>query len=65
MVEHFDECPLMRLLPSSLRYYAILIATFYASLKCFGIHYCDPQLKEQGMFKSLVIIANSFLALFG
>nr|DAY81041.1 MAG TPA: hypothetical protein [Caudoviricetes sp.] len=45
--------------------YAILIATFYASFKCFGNHYCNLQLKEQGTYKSLVIIANSFLALFG
>lgn len=27
---------------------AILIITFYASFKCFGNHYCDLGIREQG-----------------
>lgn len=48
MVKHFNEGRLMCFILFSESGNAMLIAAFYAGLKCFGIHCCDLSIREQG-----------------
>lgn len=66
MVEHFIRVSAHAFfIPLLCGGYAILIATFYASFKCCGNHYCNLPLKEQGKVKSLVNRTSSLPARFG